>query len=297
MMHAMRSLTPLVLCLATAIGPTVPALAQGASVIRAAAGGQVSPTNYRDRLAMVFLGRRCALLQADELLAVTAFAAQSRGEMLRAGMTPAVLDGHRDIVLAGTRKRSCDDPEIVAEADRVRRTYSGWKMIMRSDLPGHARAWAMNRSGLDGWRVWQVLAGEDLAPDHVRAGLIRHTDGGIRFALEVPDASVSAIWVHLRDRSVLPVRGGAVGLTAPPRAATIQLNGSEKLPAITRPRAATDPRSGTLMVFGEAETRQIVRADPRDAFEVEIVRRDGSHSRHVVEAGDIVVGYAFAALS
>lgn len=288
MRHRLIQPLAMTLALSLATAPALPVQAQGSS------GGLET---YGERLTMVFLDRRCDLLVPEEKLAVVAFAAQARGGLLRAGVSPTALDARRDRALADARGLACNAPDVTAEATRLRKAYGGWKMVMRSDLPGQARSWALNRSGLDGWRVWQVLAGEDMAPGHVRAGLIRHADGGIRFALEVPDASVSAIRVHLRDRAILPLRGGALGLSPPPRAATIQLNGAQKLPAITRPRVATEPRAGTMMVFGVAETRQIVRADPRDAFEVEIVRRDGSQTSHVVEAGDIVVGYAFAALS
>lgn len=282
--------------LATLLAIATPAFAQPAAAPEVASALTLSQS-YSDRIGMAFLDRRCELLVPEQKLAVLAFAAQARGALLRQGVSASDLDRTRDQALAHVGTLDCGSPFVQTEAERLRKAFGGWKAIMRMELPATQRAWVLNRAGLDGWRVWQVLDGQDGAPDHVRVGLIRRETGGIRFALEVPDDDVAAVRVHLRDRSILPLSNRAQGLQPPPRAATIQFNAAEKTDGITRSRAGVEARPGTMMVFGLAETRALVRADPRDAFEVEIISRSGGVRSFVVEAGDIVVGYAFAAMS
>jgi hypothetical protein len=50
-----------------------------------------------------------------------------------------------------------------------------------------------------------------------------------------------------------------------------------------------------MLIFPDETTRAVLHADPRDSFEVEITSRTGQITRMVVEVGDIVAAFAFAA--
>jgi len=50
-----------------------------------------------------------------------------------------------------------------------------------------------------------------------------------------------------------------------------------------------------LFVFSDATTRAVLNADPRDTFEIEITSRTGTVTRLLVEVGDLVAAFTFAA--
>jgi hypothetical protein len=56
-----------------------------------------------------------------------------------------------------------------------------------------------------------------------------------------------------------------------------------------------EPRAGTLFIFSEATTRAVLNADPRDTFEIEITSRSGAVTTLLVEVGDLVAAFTFAA--
>jgi hypothetical protein len=62
-----------------------------------------------------------------------------------------------------------------------------------------------------------------------------------------------------------------------------------------RARVESKPRAGTLFVFSDATTRAVLNADPRDTFEIEITSRSGTVTRLLVEVGDLVAAFTFAA--
>jgi hypothetical protein len=243
---------------------------------------------FAERVAMRTIDERCRLLSPGARGAQGAFAAQARGSLLRAGVPDARVARVEAQAVAIARTKSCQDPAVTAEARRVDAAWRAWRGAGRVTYPGLVRDWTASRAGVDAWRAWQELG------EGARAGLVAGGAAGPLFAVETPLAAVTGARLHLRDpRRLGPPKAGA-RLTPPLRAGAVAHVAGHRLAAITRKRVDDRPQPGTLFVFTPETTRAVVLADPRDAFEVEILGRDGVLARHVVEVGDLTAAYAFA---
>jgi hypothetical protein len=286
----MPRLRPSLPRLAAVAAAAVPLLLLPALGAAQSAPGQGQARLYAERAAMVALDRRCGLFDPDERVALTAFAAQARGSLLRAGASDASVAGYRQSAETAAARRACTDALVVSEAARVKRAHGAWRTQMTVSYPGLARSWTGSRAGVDAWRIWQDLG------QGVRAGFLR-TASGVVFAVEAPDTGLASARLHLRDAARVgqPRAGGR--LVVPLRAGTRAHTAALRRPAETRPALGQPPRSGTLMVFADTTTRAVIAADPRDSFEIELVSRSGRVQTVVVEVGDIAAAWAFAQIS
>ena len=254
-----------------------------------AAASETMVRLFAERTAMVRLDTQCRLFTAEERIGLTAFTAQARGALLRAGESDARVAGLERTARDAASRRACTETVVTTEAARVRRAFQAWRTQMTAAYPGTVRTWNASRAGVDPWRAWQELGGG------VRAGFLR-TETGAVFAVESPDTALASARLFLRDPRRLgpPAAGGR--LQVPLRAGTIAHTAAARRAAVTKVRVEAAPRAGTLLVFADATTLAVSQADPRDSFEVELVSRTGAVRTVVVEVGDITAAWATAAV-
>jgi hypothetical protein len=244
--------------------------------------------SYAERMAMRAIDERCQLLQSGPRRALAGFTAQARGAALRSGSNTHRLD-----MIAGQAKKAaaakpCRDPAVQSEAQRVIAAHKSWRTQLTGNYPGLARSWIVDRGGKDIWRAVQDTG------NATRAGLIS-SGNGLRFAIETPDVEASGARLFLRDLSKLGPPQPSRALVPPLRNGTTLHIAASRQPAATRARVESKPRAGTLFVFSDATTRAVLNADPRDTFEIEITSRSGTVTRLLVEVGDLVAAFTFAA--
>jgi hypothetical protein len=261
-----------------------------AAMVASPALGQVSPLErtYGERVAMRSLDQRCNLFESGPRRALGGFTAQARGAALRAGATASHLNLIARQAGAAVANKSCNDATIKAEAARVIASHKGWRAQMTAHYPGTVRAWRVDRSGTDSWRASQE------AGSGIRAGFIANGNN-LAFAIETPDMNASGARLFLRDPARIGDPDAGARLIVPLRVGTTAHVAGGRRPADSRARVGLPSRTGTMLVFTDATTRAILIADPRDSFEVEITSRTGQITRAVVEVGDIVAAFAFAA--
>jgi hypothetical protein len=251
---------------------------------------QVTPLErtYGERVAMRALDQRCGLFASGPRRALGGFTAQARGAALRAGASLTHLNLIARQSMAAVASKPCTDPQVQAEAARVTAAHKGWRAQMTNTYPGPVRAWEVDRTGMDAWRAVQETNSS------IRAGFVGRGNN-LAFAVETPDVNAAGARLFLRDASRLgdPSAGGR--LLVPLRAGTNTHVASIKRPADSRARIGLPPRAGTMLVFTDDTTRAVLFADPRDSFEIEITSRTGQITTTVVEVGDIVAAFAFAA--
>jgi hypothetical protein len=251
---------------------------------------QTSPLEraYGERMAMRALDQRCNFFETGPRRALAGFAAQARGAALRAGTSADLLSLIARQATQKAATKSCVDPAIRAEAARVIEAHRGWRGQMSSQYPGLARTWHVDRSGTDSWRAVQETG------SGTRAGFIA-SQATLAFAVETPDVNAAGARLFLRDAGRLGAPKAGQKLVVPLRVGTNIFVASQRRNADSRERFNGPPRPGTMLIFPDETTRAVLHADPRDSFEVEITSRTGQITRMVVEVGDIVAAFAFAA--
>jgi hypothetical protein len=251
---------------------------------------QVTPIErtYGERVAMRALDQRCNLFASGPRRALNGFTAQARGAALRAGASLSHLNLIARQATAAVATKPCADPQITAEAARVISAHKGWRAQMTASYQGPVRTWQVDRTGMDSWRAVQETG------SGIRAGFVAN-GVNLAFAVETPDVNAAGARLFLRDASRLGDPSHRGRLVAPLRVGTTPYVAAVRRPADSRARIGLPPRAGTMLVFGADATRAILVADPRDSFEIEITSRTGGITTTVVEVGDIVAAFAFAA--
>jgi hypothetical protein len=251
---------------------------------------QVTPLErtYGERVAMRALDQRCNLFASGPRRALGGFTAQARGAALRAGASASQLNLIASQATTAAGAKSCTDRAVQAEAARVIAAHKGWRAQMTATYPGLARSWRVDRTGMDAWRAVQETGGT------VRAGFVGNGNT-LAFAVETPDVNAAGARLFLRDASRLGSPSAGQRLAVPLRVGTTAHVAAARRPADSRVRIGTPPRAGTMLIFADDTTRAVLVADPRDSFEVEITSRTGQVTRTIVEVGDIVAAFAFAA--
>jgi hypothetical protein len=251
---------------------------------------QVTPIErtYGERVAMRALDQRCNLFASGPRRALAGFTAQARGAALRAGANLTHLNLIAQQASAAVATKRCNDPSIQTETARVNAAHKGWRAQMTATYPGSVRTWQVDRTGMDMWRAVQETNGG------IRAGFVGQ-GGNLAFAVETPDVNAAGARLFLRDASRIGDPSPQARLSPPLRAGTLTHVAGTRRPADARTRIGLPPRAGTMLIFTQATTQAMLMADPRDSFEIEITSRTGQITRIIVEVGDIVAAFAFAA--
>lgn len=255
-----------------------------------AANAQVSNEErlLAERLALLTIDTKCGFFNGNERRALNAFMLQVRGSLLRAG-TP---DNRVGLIMSQAKNaaasKACNDSIVVTEVARAKKAYLGWKGQYIAEYKGTHRVWKASRAGVDNWRAWQELG------SGVRAGFVL-APNGLAFAVETPSLEVATMRIYYRNAQLLGLPKGNTNLKPPPRSGTYSENAASILGAQTKLRVDSKPNKGTLAVFSNSVTRNIVALDPRDCFEIEIVNRTGGVTNYIVEVGDIITAFALGA--
>jgi hypothetical protein len=244
--------------------------------------------SYAERMAMRAIDERCQLLESGPRRALAGFTAQARGAALRSGSSTLRLDMIADQAKTAASAKPCSDPSVQSESQRIIAAHKGWRAQLTGNYAGLVRSWKVDRGGKDIWRALQDTGSA------TQAGLVA-SGSGLSFAVETPDVDASGARLFLRDRSKLGPPQPSQTLIPPLRNGTTIHIASSRRPAATRARVESKPRVGTLFVFSDATTRAVLNADPRDAFEIEITSRSGTVTQLLVEVGDLVAAFTFAA--
>lgn len=244
--------------------------------------------SYAERMAMRAIDERCQLLEIGPRRALAGFTAQARGAALRSGSSTLRLDMIADQAKTAASAKPCSDPSVQSESHRIIAAHKGWRAQLTGKYAGLVRSWKVDRGGKDIWRALQDTGSA------TQAGLVA-SGSGLSFAVETPDVDASGARLFLRDRSKLGPPQPSQTLIPPLRNGTTIHIASSRRPAATRARVESKPRIGTLFVFSDATTRAVLNADPRDAFEIEITSRSGTVTQLLVEVGDLVAAFTFAA--
>jgi hypothetical protein len=259
-------------------------------LIASPALAQVTPIErtYGERVAMRALDQRCNLLASGPRRALAGFTAQARGAALRAGASLSHLHLIARQSTAAVATKACTDPAVQAETARLVAAHKGWRAQMTATYPGPVRAWQVDRTGMDMWRAVQETN------SGIRAGFVG-LGNNLAFAVETPDTNAAGARLFLRDAARLGDPTANIRLTPPLRVGTTAHVAGTRRPADSRARIGLPPRAGTMLIFTDTTTRAVLIADPRDTFEIEITSRTGQITRTLVEVGDIVAAFAFAA--
>lgn len=251
---------------------------------------QVSPQEqiFAERVAMLAIDNKCHFFDGNERRALNAFMLQVRGALLRSGSQDARIGLIMKQASAGGQNKSCNDPLILQEAARVKKAHKSWRLQMNANFQGPNRVWYASRAGLDNWRAWQDVG------DGVKVGFVL-AQNGLVFGVETPSLNVATMRVFWRDMKRLGPPKANMGLFAPPRMGTFTQNATKLLPAVSKLRLDSQPRSGILALFPNEVTRAIVALDPRDCFEIEIVEKNGYVRKYIIEVGDIIAAFALGA--
>jgi hypothetical protein len=251
---------------------------------------QVTPLErtYAERVAMRVLDQKCNLFDVGPRRALGGFTAQARGGALRAGISQGQLSLVANQATQAAAAKPCTDATVRGEAARVIAAHKGWRAQMTGAYPGTLRTWLVDRTGKDSWRAVQELG------NGLRAGFVA-SPTGLSFALETPGTLVSGARLYLRDASRIGWPSAGQRLVVPLRVGTTAYVAGTIRAADTKERIGLPSRTGTMLVFNDEATRAVILADPRDSFEVEIIERNGRVVRAIVEVGDVVAAFAFAA--
>lgn len=258
--------------------------------IASSASAQVSPAErlFAERVAMLSLDARCNYFSPQQRRALNAFMMQSRGALLRGGTAINRLNLIAAQARGGVAQKQCNDPAITAEVMRAKRAHSAWRLQMVANFPGPKRVWTASRAGVDNWRAWQELG------NSARAGFVL-AQNGLAFGVETSTIGIASARLYLRDSQKLGLPSANTNLRPPIRSGTNSYSPAYILPAQTKAKIDNPPRNGTLVLFSDNVTRAIVNLDPRDCFEIEIIKRDGVIEHYIIEVGDVIAAFALGA--
>ena len=258
--------------------------------LNTSASAQVSAPErlFAERVAMLSLDARCNYFSPEQRRALNAFMMQSRGALLRGGTQISRLNLIASQARGGVAAKACNDSVIVAEAARVKRAHSAWRLQMKANFPGLQRMWYASRAGVDNWRAWQELGNK------ARGGFVL-AQNGLAFGVETQTIGIASARIYLRDVAKIGLPLANSNLRPPIRSGTNSHTATLIVPAQSKATVDSAPRAGTLVLFPDNVTRAIISLDPRDCFEVELIKRDGAIEHYIIEVGDVIAAFALGA--
>ncbi len=182
------------------------------------AGAQTPYELYRERTAMLSVGGRCRLFDADTIAALAAGQAQAHTAALRAGTAEDKLARGAAEARAQVANLSCAAPIVLREAKRVRSAFALYSGMHRMSFPGDVGAWRADRTLAVHNASWLLAQDAFAGQDKVVFGLAgREGERAITVAVSAPDgAEPYAARIILRDpaRAARPYLG-AIRLCRP----------------------------------------------------------------------------------
>jgi len=256
------------------------------------AGGQ---DRYYERSFVLAAHGKCGLFQPRLVAALNAAAWQARGAALRAGANDRDLAETARRARARAASTACASAELKTVSGRVEHAFAGWTRTTRMTFPGTRAGWTADRSAhaRDAWRLTQATT---IGASPVRFGLAGAPGRPERLAAVVSwhgRPRPTGARIVLRDGGVAPRPWLAAELPPQAQRRAFWASGAE---AADAGLLAPGRDQGQAWIFPAAAAEALAGLDPREAFAVEFVFRDGSVARAAFEAGDFAAGRAFLAM-
>lgn len=255
------------------------------------AGPALAADALYDRTFMLAADARCGLFAAPVRAALTSAALQARGARLRGGATAVEAAETARRARARAAVTPCDHPDLRLVAGRVDHAFAGWAGMRRMGFPGTAAAWWADRTVFDGPR-WRLSQSGLTGASPVVVGRVWGQPGLTVAVSFVGKPRPTGARIVMRDavRFPNPWIGGSPTLAPGPQRRAVWAGGTA--PAGTS-LFSGGRRRGETWGFSERALADLAGLDPREAFAVEFVFRDGSVARAQFEVGDLAAADAF----
>jgi hypothetical protein len=252
---------------------------------------------YLERAAIFAADKTCRLFTPGERTALESGLFQTRGELLRAGRTPAEVDSLGAEVGDHARTLGCKHKSITEVAATIRDSYTSFQKIDYMPYPGTHAVWEASRSRHDQWSAKQ----SDQASGAV-FGLRRINKAtAVRLAIAIPakgPAPASArLWMRDTSKLADPWLGGVLSASAKLSPAPRSMAKPEWAGRLSHERDYLNQPVEVFYFSDEAQDR-LEKLDPREAVELELIpnaRSPGEKPiRIVFEAGDFRAARLFS---
>ena len=254
----------------------------------------VAADAHYDRAFMLAADARCDLFAPPVRVALTAATLQARGAQLRGGATAVQAAETARRARARAAATRCDHQELRMVAGRVDLAFAGWLGLRRMEFPGLSAAWSADRAGFDAprWRLSQTgLTGAS----PVVVGRVWGETGLTVAVSFVGKPRPTSARIVMRDVGRFPNPWIGSRPTLAPEAQRRAVWAGETAPA-AKALFPGGRRGGEAWAFPERAVAELAALDPREAFAVEFVFRDGSVARAQFEVGDLAAAEAFLEL-
>lgn len=261
-----------------------------AAVALTAGVAQAADPHY-DRAFMLAADARCGLFAPPVRAALASATMQARGAQLRGGATAVQAAETARRARARAATVACAHPELKLVAGRVDQAFAGWSRTPRMEFPGLTAGWSVDRTAFAAPR-WNLAQTSVVGASPVTVGRAWGRPGlSVTVSFVGKPRPVSARIV-MRDAARFPHPWIGDRPTLAPEAqrrAAWAAGVTEAERGLLRPGA----KSGEIWTFSEDAARLLAGLDPREAFAVEFVFRDGSVASAPFEVGDLAAAEAF----
>lgn len=250
---------------------------------------------YYDRTFVLAAHERCGLFEPQVASALNASAWQARGAALRAGTAATQVGETARRARARAATTPCASSDLELVAGRVKTAFSGWSRTPRMSFPGDRAGWSADRAAY-ARPTWRLMQASATGASPVRFGVVGGIDRDDRMAAVVSwhgRPRPTAVRLVMRDAAVSPQPWLSHSL--PPQAQR-RVFWSSGVSAAETGLLADGRAEGQAWDFPADAARALANLDPREAFAVEFVFRDGSVATSLFEAGDFAAGRAFLAM-
>lgn len=250
---------------------------------------------YYERAFVVAANQRCNLFRPELASALNAATAQARGAQLRGGASMATLSQTAARARARARSVACDSADLQVVKGRVEQAFSGWSRTSRMTFPGQDKSWLADRAGREAasWRLVQntVVGASPVAFGYAGQGAASELTAVVSFVGR-PRPYAARLVMRDPDRSPRPWLSRDA--TAPESLRTSVWSTGQRSADLTL--LAEGRRAGEAWRFPVEAATRLEHLDPREAFAVEFLFRDGTVATARFEAGDFAAGRAFLAM-
>jgi len=261
----------------------------------AAANAQTERDIFAQRALARALDDRCELFSDNERLALDGAYLQARGDLLRNGIAPGVMDITYEQISRNAANQPCSSDATLAVANEIKFAFLAWQRERFQEFVGAPSAWSATRPfAYDSWVIHQQTPDSALS---LRFG-VYNREHNRALAVSVPDAAnIAALAITMRDPAIAPdlhdpSLGGLLSVENMPTW-TVYLPPESRarrfVPAVRRSQDGLD-----YFEFGADALSAFSALDPREAVLVEAFDRQGRRlSFQYVGVGDFAAALAF----
>jgi hypothetical protein len=250
---------------------------------------------YYERSFVLAADQRCGLFRPELAAALNAAAWQARGAALRAGANEREVADTAARARARAASTACGSPDLKTVSQRVEHAFAGWSRTSRMTFPGDRAGWSADRAAY-ARPTWRLVQGTTTGASPVRFGVVGGLDQADQLTAVVSwhgRPRPTAVRIVMRDKAVAPRPWLARELPPPAQRRVFWAGG---VSAAEKGLLAQGREAGQAWTFPAAAAEALSGLDPREAFTVEFVFRDGSVAASTFEAGDFAAGRAFLAV-